>query len=233
MTFQRTSQKRLASAMNICEPIFDISTSDSFITGLLQQSDAENEIDGRVFTESFSGWSLPKISPSQEIGNLSKASNENLLRIKIFPDQLKLVPADEWKTRNEVCLRSLIESHFRARSTKRLRFEHKLWNALAITRHHPELMSVIGIAWETEEMIRVNRDVFGALLGLTRPTAALFNPHGSFQSHGFREVIPDEKKNVDVRVRFFVHAFGKFTQHSPPEDLLACKWQTGSPPETG
>ena len=225
MTFELSESDSRGPTFRMCEPIFDIATCDSFIVSLLERCDSGIDSEPKVNGDGFRRWSLPAVSPTQEA---SKKDADSLLATMVYPNKLQLVPTDEWKNQENVCLKSLIESHFRARSTRRLRFEHKLWNALAITKQHPELMSIIGISWETENIIRVTRDIFGALLGLTRPTAALFNPQGSFHSHGFTEVLIDNKEDLDRNARFFVHSSGKFNQFSTPEDLLTCKWQTRS-----
>ena len=120
-----------------------------------------------------------------------------------------------------------IFNYFPKRSSKKLRFEHKLWNALALTKRYPELADVIGIVWETSTVIRVDKTAFGSLLGLTKPTAALFNPQGSFRSHGFSEVLePGKANDPEATARYFVHDSGTFTKYSTADAMLKlCKWK--------
>ncbi|OHT05689.1 hypothetical protein TRFO_05829 [Tritrichomonas foetus] len=155
----------------------------------------------------------------------------------INPVEMGFIPRAHWKDET-VQLAKLVNDHFRAKSTKMIRFEHKLWNALSITTRFPDTYGLVGVKWVTPNVIKVDRKKFGErMLCLTRPNASLFNPQGSFQSHGFEEVsaadamhrlkIPQaEIADVDeTKVRLYQHKTTKFTMLATPEQIEGCRWQ--------
>jgi hypothetical protein len=122
---------------------------------------------------------------------------------------------------------------FRARSSRVVRFEHKLWNALALTKSDPKLYDFVGVIWLTRSVLKVNRDVFGGFINVTRPAAALYNAQGSFATHGFREVplrdvqgvTPEEVSDVDESVvRLFEHITPLFNVYSTDAQVLCCRY---------
>ena len=206
---------------NITVSMFDICLYDEFIMGILQgqMDDGKSGLD----------VTLKRVTPVNVITNGRNMNKRSMrgcdVRLGMFirPFDLRLVLCEDWKPEQLVTLGTLIANHFRARSTRKLRFEHKLWNALALTARYPELIDIIGISWETKDILRVDRDAFGSLLGLTRPTAALFNPQGSLQSHGFQEVNFQAQKGDTPSIRYFRHT-GGFNSSSSQDDLMNCKW---------
>ena len=114
--------------------------------------------------------------------------------IIIDPNKLGFLPRDFWIKSGALTLDQLKRDFFRARSSKCLRFEFKLWNALAITKHYPSLFMEVGVKWVSHVLIMVHRDVFGKLLNVSRPSAALFSSCGAFMTHGFIEVSLREAK---------------------------------------
>ena len=164
-----------------------------------------------------------------------KVSNEQkLLDIIIDPIKLNFLPKELWLS-SQISIGSLIQSFFKARSTKTLRFEHKLWNALVLSQNYPELIPILGIFWVSHQLIKVNRDVFGNLINVTKPAAALFNNQGSFLTHGFIEVSKEEAienglppeycTDIDESIiRLFKHSIGLLTAKSKKEDVLMCRW---------
>jgi hypothetical protein len=147
------------------------------------------------------------------------------------PQDLGFIPPGRWKS-GEVKLGDIAEDFFKARSSKILRFEHKLWNALALTTREPQLYGFIGVKWVTPLVLKVNRDVFGRFLNVTRPAAALYNSQGSFMTHGFVEVsvkdvvtLSDEDAfDVDESiVRLFQHRTDYFTMQSDTAHVMMCR----------
>lgn len=204
------------------DAFFDMEAYDDFLLDLVQSTPEKQKREAGRQPARYGQAPAPGQSMS---GRTSQpmTPGSTLARV-IQPYELSMVPVEDWKPGQQVTLGSIIGTHFRARSTRRLRFEHKLWNGLCLTKHYPDLIDVIGVTWESKDIIRVDRVVFGSLLGLTRPTAALFNPQGSFQSHGFQEVNIDESITEFQNVRFFRHRSGEFTRDSTREDLIRCKW---------
>lgn len=152
----------------------------------------------------------------------------------INPIELNFLPKELWLTQ-KVTLKSVFQTFFKARSTKNLRFEHKLWNALSLSKHYPELIPFLGVFWVSKNLIKVNRDIFGALINVSKPAAALFNNQGSFLTHGFLEISKEKalKKGIppelidDVDesvVRLFKHSAGLLTADSNKADVSTCRW---------
>lgn len=162
-------------------------------------------------------------------------SEKELLDITINPIELNFLPKEFWLT-PQTTIKQVVQSFFKARSTKNLRFEHKLWNALILSTNYPELISILGIYWISIDILKVNRDIFGALINVTKPAAALFNSQGSFLTHGFVEVSKEEALKVhmikdelveDVDesvVRLFRHSAGLLKANSHKGDLVTCRW---------
>ena len=161
-------------------------------------------------------------------------SLNSLSNIHINPFRLGFLPT-EIADDKMISLSELMKTHFQTRSTKKIRFEHKLWNALCITKSNPIMFNVVGVMWITNTIMKVHRTVFANLLGITKPTAALFNIQGSFPSHGFVEVdINEARSQVDpfqlvdvdgIQIRLFKHEHLQFTSSSGIECLLNCRWK--------
>lgn len=135
-------------------------------------------------------------SMSARINSISSESAifHQQLPYEIDPVSLGFLPRDYWASKTPISVETLKRDFFRARSSKSLRFEYKLWNALAITKEYPPLFSEIGIKWVSKYLIMVHRDIFGKLLNVSRPSAALFSSCGAFMTHGFKEVSKGEAK---------------------------------------
>lgn len=149
------------------------------------------------------------------------------------PLALDFLPPEKWKD-EVIPLSVAIDDFFKARSTKSLRFEFKLWNALQITKLYPELFSEIGIAWISKSFLKVHRDIFGALINVTRPSAALFSSCGAFMTHGFKEITsqealsevkPEDLQDVDESlIRIFKHKDAGILRDSSVESINNCRW---------
>ncbi|OHT16084.1 hypothetical protein TRFO_42066 [Tritrichomonas foetus] len=156
------------------------------------------------------------------------------LDLIVNPIELSFLPKEIWLVQN-VPLRIVLQTFFKARSTKNLRFEHKLWNALSLTKNYPELVSIVGIYWVSHDVIKVHRDLFGSLINVTKPSAALFNNQGSFITHGFIEISKQEALSFGVCsewvedvdeycIRLFRHSSGLLKATSTRSDIYTCRW---------
>ena len=153
---------------------------------------------------------------------------ENYELIVINPKELKFIPEARWENAAPTDFRSLQFNYFPKRSSKKLRFEHKLWNALLLTKDLPFLYHVIGVIWETNSIIKVDVNTFAKLLGISKATSALCSPQGSFPSHGFCELTQSDLDRYNITTteneRFYEHESGNFRSDSTPKDLEKCKW---------
>jgi hypothetical protein len=169
---------------------------------------------------------------ARRIQNL-RSPIESLVSHFVNPVDLGFVPAGHWLP-GLVSLSVLVTDFFSARSSRILRFEHKLWNALALTKSDPDLYEFVGVIWLTRTVLKVNRDVFGRFINVTKPAAALYNGQGSFATHGFREVCrmdvegmvaKEDVSDVDGSVvRLFEHMSSLFHVYSTDEQVLCCRY---------
>lgn len=159
-------------------------------------------------------------SPIQHTGNVG-----NLI---IKPKELGFIPPERWENVPTIEFSSLQAVYFPKRSSKKLRFEQKLWNALLLTQRYPVLKPVIGVEWSTNNIIKVDVNTLAKLLGISKATSALCSPQGSFPSHGFVEIVkqdaPQSMINSSENVRYYQHESGCFRSDSSQEDLEKCKW---------
>jgi hypothetical protein len=105
------------------------------------------------------------------------------------PVALCFIPASSWQSRC-ISLHYLYETYFSRKNNVNRRFEHKLWNALAITSSYPHLIKMVGVVWMNEHIIKVYKHAFAKLLGISAVDGGLFHKQGNFTRHGFVQV-PD------------------------------------------
>ena len=187
------------------------------------------------YINTISQQQLMQINPNNSpIKTYFRHTIRSILDTYINPIELNFVPKEQWIT-NKITVRYVFENFFKARSTKNLRFEHKLWNALSLSKYRPDLIPYLGIFWLSKDLMKVNRDIFGALINVTKPAAALFNSQGSFLTHGFVEVSKEEAMlsgiplqfilDVDESIiRLFRHRSRFLTADSTKGDILCCRW---------
>ena len=160
---------------------------------------------------------------------LSSGEYDHLFHTLINPFKLGFLPQDI-AVDDDYTLDSLILSHFKSRSTRRVRVEHKLWNALCITKANPIMYKAVGIIWISSSIIKVNRTIFANLLGLAKPAAGLFYVQGIFPAHGFIELSTsqaeaevDKSKLQDVDgnyVKLYKHQYDLFSIDSGVDELI-------------
>lgn len=161
--------------------------------------------------------------------------------VHINPVRLNLVPRENWIDQ-DYSLNDLVTQHFQKRSSSMVKFAHKLWNVLEITKAYPELYKFLGATWISDTLIKVNKNALAGTFGLKRPQASIFNTHGVFITHGFIEIAKDEIifRNSNVRreiedldgiqVKVFEHSMNKFHQRMETNKIYKCKWI--NPPST-
>ena len=171
---------------------------------------------------------IPEIPKNIEVKKPIPQIPENYEQMQINPKQLHFIPESRWETDSPIDFKNLQANYFTKRSSKKLRFEHKLWNALLLTKTYPFLYHVVGVIWETNSIIKVDVNTFAKLLGISKATSALCSPQGSFPSHGFSELTRSELERYNIRSteneRFYEHESGNFKSDSSPEELEKCKW---------
>lgn len=179
--------------------------NENSINSTFHEEETDNDEDSEnADTQNNSTLSDSTTAQESEMASLYSSSfdsNEKLSKSKISvknisldPNKLGFLPRDFWIRSGLLTLDQIKRDFFRARSSKSLRFEFKLWNALAITKNYPSLFKEIGVKWVAHVLIMVHRDIFGKLLNVSRPSAALFSSCGAFMTHGFIEISIREAK---------------------------------------
>lgn len=191
-------------------------------------------------------------SPLKEVKTNILASNKSVMtyyskkealidtkRVIINPVSIGLVPYEIWENR-DYTFQEMLESHFRRRSSKFVKFAQKLFNALAITKAFPDLFDVVGVMWINDSLFKVDKNALGFILGIKKPNASFFNPHGAFKTHGFREIqkhvlepkygIPYEsiKGKARTNIRVFEHKTKAFSRDMYANSVTKCKWKRSS-----
>jgi hypothetical protein len=128
----------------------------------------------------------------------------------------------------------LVEEFFRRKSGSNTRFVYKLFNALRITNLDSSYFDLVGVAWVTDRILKVDKFRFARLLGIRSIDGSLFHKQGNFPSHGFVElaheqamsmVSPELLQDIDFDiVRLMVHEPGDFFRGCGPDVLSKCPW---------
>jgi hypothetical protein len=149
------------------------------------------------------------------------------------PVALGFLPASAWQPR-PVSLHYLYDTYFSRKNNVNRRFEHKLWNALAITRHYPHLIKLVGVTWMSERIIKVYKHAFAKILGIGAIDGGLFHKQGNFTRHGFvqvpdvlarQEVAEDQLADVENRDTILLwHKDQSFSMKSTEESIELCRW---------
>ncbi|KAH0788391.1 hypothetical protein GPJ56_007693 [Histomonas meleagridis] len=183
--------------------------------------------------------SKPKQLPS--ILDVSDSSSNEVYKAAIenpkmvfFPQTLHFLPTNCW-TNSEITFGELITKFFQRKNNSNCRFPHKLYNALVIVECNPSMWFLVGVRWITDTIFKVDKYIFGRLLGITSIDGGLFHCQGNFASHGFVELSYDEvrqmqEKSINLsdidmdRLRLMKHKKGTFTKNSKEEEIAKCKW---------
>lgn len=181
----------------------------------------------------------PKVLPEElnEDGPDSNANYENARAdptTLIAPQTLGFMPAGYWLSLN-MSFGDLVTKFFQRKNNSNCRFPHKLFNALLLVENRPSMWPLIGVKWITNSVFKVDKYVFGRLLGISAFDGGLFHRQGNFPSHGFREIPPSEATKVlgmtvdpneiDFdRVRLLQHVTSMFTKTSSEDFVNKLKW---------
>jgi hypothetical protein len=98
-------------------------------------------------------------------------------------------PAEFW-TLPKVSFGAIVESFFRRKCSRSLRFVHKLHAALVIATTFPGSARYLGVEWvgpDADGLVRVDTVVFCRLVGIASAQKALFHRQRNFATHGFED----------------------------------------------
>lgn len=216
---------------------FDV---DRFLTDISKRTFKETTTE-RVAYSSPGPLSMPT-SPLPAPTQNQTEQNENRQRYEYPPGvmdtiidtiYLRLYPTDIWDS-SRLTAKQVVEQYFKRRSSKKMPFHYKLYNALQITSQHPNLVGVFGAQWITDTVFKIYRLPFANLLGVASINGALFNKQGSLPTHGFLTVFPQHLYGIrphliaDVdndSVRMFRHISPYFHINATESELTKCRWK--------
>jgi hypothetical protein len=151
------------------------------------------------------------------------------------PNDLGFVPVP-WPNRKRT-FGDLVTNFFTRKSSASSRFLHKLVNALKIVDEDSSHYEIVGVAWLTDTILKVDKVKFARLLGIKTIDGSLFHKQGNFPSHGFTEICPadarkmlspQELEGVDFDiVRLITHETGEFCRGHMPDVEDKCRWKGG------
>jgi hypothetical protein len=151
------------------------------------------------------------------------------------PQALGFLPSNYWLA-VDATFSDLVTKFFQRKNNANCRFPHKLYNALALVEHNPMTFHLLGVQWVTDRIFKVDKLIFGRLLGIIAVDGGLFHRQGNFPSHGFAELATSEIEalrsthdlgDVDQdRVRLLYHKFDGFAKGSTEDAVTRCKWIT-------
>lgn len=98
------------------------------------------------------------------------------------------VPKKFWDKNPNQTFGWCLVNFFQRKNNANSRFLHKLYNALILDTLYPQLSPYIGVSWLNKKIIKVNKHVFGRLIGVKTVDNSLFHQQGNFPSHGFVEI---------------------------------------------
>jgi hypothetical protein len=155
------------------------------------------------------------------------------------PQALGFLPSNYWLA-VDATFGDLVTKFFQRKNNANCRFPHKLFNALVLVDHNPSLFPLIGVQWITARVFKVDKLIFGRLLGIMTIDGGLFHRQGNFPSHGFAELSQpdlDALKATHVladvdqdRVRVCYHKVGSFVRGGTEDAVTRCRWITEKEP---
>jgi hypothetical protein len=155
------------------------------------------------------------------------------------PQALGFLPSNYWLA-VDATFGDLVTKFFQRKNNANCRFPHKLYNALALVDHNPMIFNLLGVQWVTDRIFKVDKLIFGRLLGISAVDGGLFHRQGNFPSHGFVELTASEIEalrsthdlsDVDQdRVRLLAHKLNSFAKGSSEDSVTRCKWITEGTP---
>ena len=167
-------------------------------------------------------------------GPMSNEAYQNALAdqsLTVSPHDLGFLPSNYWLNLDST-FGDLVTKFFQRKNNANCRFPHKLYNALAIVDRTPEMYNLLGVKWVTDEIFKVDKLIFGRVLGISSIDGGLFHRQGNFPSHGFKELSQEElnelKATHDIsdvdqdRIRLLHHPL--FNKQSKEESVNKCKW---------
>jgi hypothetical protein len=159
--------------------------------------------------------------------------------LSLSPQALGFLPSNYWLTA-DTTFGEFVTKFLQRKNNANCRFPHKLYNALAVVDHSPSMFPLLGVQWVTDRIFKVDKFIFGRVLGIMAVDGGLVHRQGNFPSHGFAELSLAEVdqlrggfdlSDVDLdRVRLLYHKGNSFAKGTTEDAVTRCKWITEAEP---
>jgi hypothetical protein len=159
--------------------------------------------------------------------------------LSFSPHELGFLPSNYWLP-EDTTFADFVTKFMQRKNNANCRFPHKLYNALSLVEHTPSFFHLLGVQWVTDRVFKVDKAIFGRVLGIMAVDGGLFHRQGNFPSHGFAELTGSEVERLkalyplaDVdqdRVRLCYHKGDSFAKDSTEDAVTRCKWITEAEP---
>ncbi|OHT05320.1 hypothetical protein TRFO_26941 [Tritrichomonas foetus] len=143
------------------------------------------------------------------------------------PRKIGFAPEGKWKD-EEVNFLDVIKTFFQV-STPSIKFSYKLYNALRLSEYSAEYIPLVGAAYISDVVLKINYLRFDRLLGVKDGESFLFGPQGLLPHLGFKEIQPNnlyefgsniDLTNIDLNhTKFFYHTSHYLSKRITPADL--------------
>lgn len=174
------------------------------------------------------------IKTSDEAAFYASCSNPNLA---FNPLQVGFIPMNFWEDR-KITFGECVSDFFQRKNNAKSRFSYKLFNALCLSEFDSIYVTLVGVKWLNDTILRVDKRAFARLLGIKSIDGSLFHQQGNFPSHGFFEIgagdvsrycPPDlDFTGVDFEnVRLLIHTENLFKKGCTKADIENCRWANG------
>lgn len=175
--------------------------------------------------------------PSSNDAFQSAMANSALL---FSPQALKFLPSNYWLS-YENTFNELVTKFFQRKNNANCRFPHKLHNALSMVEQDDSMYNLLGVRWVDDRVFKVDKFIFGRLLGISSIDGGLFHRQGNFTSHGFIEATESDLErlrqghydlsDVDMdRIRLLRHRDDVFMKGCDEDSVTKCRWDNDKAP---
>jgi hypothetical protein len=152
--------------------------------------------------------------------------------------ELNLMPMHYWKSQL-YSFGDLARNFFQKKNNMNAHFSQKLYNALKLFDFDAVYTELVDVKWMNETIFRIDKIIFGKLLGVKAIEGSFFHQQGNFPTHKFVELQASQAREmftekdlttVDFEVvRLIYHKPGLFVRNASPTTIENCKWVSCRP----
>jgi hypothetical protein len=144
------------------------------------------------------------------------------------------LPSDYW-LETQYTFGEVVQSFFQRKHSTNCRFIHKLFNGLTLVDKDARFYDLVGVKWVTDRVFKVDKLLFGRLLGIGNVDDGLFHHQGMLRESGFSELSQNDanalkQEGCDIgdvdqeRVRLWFHATNSFYRNCDEATVNSGGW---------